>query len=574
MDTILAGQLIYTNVEAAQSPRGRAGFQALFATEGRVREEDKVEAAHRFFYRPRPGDEEPPKRLFYQAADGRLVIAQIVPLPEPDAANRTGRLFAHALVLAPQDFARLNNDPLRVLRSFPFMTTVEEAFSAGDAAGGIAPAALAAPETVEMPPQVLARWDSIEPKQRRDLLLLAHQRATGALEENGLGLCGSAEATLELIEGLLLQMPALLRARCGFDTVFTGGDLHRTPYWAVGLPDASGRNSRLWMFDLERGEFVRSVDASPRTTHEHWLESRASEPLASLAQRAAQVYGMARRFDGEAPTEPPRQGAPGTDPFQPEDEAAFHELRGYGGVSLDRALRSRLAAQVGPLANALAPQALEWAHSKGSEALLISERGFPEPQLAAWVREMCDHRQSGWSREEAAEVARFARNVGDRALLLKGLCFAQDWERLEAELGESRESDFQEFARWALGGLSFEVEWTAHAEGREFEFGPRLRLHPAMQGATPLLASLLGMTAAMGGQRPPASSGNAWAARIPLLKRSEAPAEAPSQAPPRIRPARWLWLMDEMWRRTSSPRSSPPDSAAPPAGEDRPPKHY
>lgn len=574
MDTILAGQLIYTNVEAAQSPRGRAGFQALFATDDRVREEDKVEAAHRFFYRPRPGDEEPRKRLFYQAADGRVVIAQIVPLPEPDAANRMGRLFAHALVLTPQDFARLNNNPLRILRSFPFMTTLDEAFSAGDAAGGLAPATLLAPQTIEMPPQVLARWDLIEPKQRRDLLLLAHQRATGALEENGLGLCGPTEAALELIEGLLLQMPALLRARCGFDTVFTGGDLHRTPYWAVGLPDASGRNSRLWMFDLERGEFVRSVDALPRTTHERWLEGRAAEPLTSLAQRAAQVYGMARRFDGEAPAEAAGQGAPGADPFKPEDEAAFHELRGYGGVSLDRALRSRLDIQAGPLANALAPQALEWALSKGSAALLISERGFPEPQLAAWVREMCDHRQSGWSREEAAEVARFAGSVGDRALLLKGLCFAQDWEWLEVELGESREADFQEFARWALGGLSFEVEWTAHAEGREFEFGPRLRLHPATQGAMPLLASLLGMTATMGGPRPSAPSGNGWASRIPLLKRGEAPAEVLGQAPPRIRPSRWLWLMDEMWRRTSAARSSPPDPSEPPAGETRPPKHY
>src|SRR5947208_2632673 len=127
MTPIHAAQLIFTNVEAEQSPRRRRGYQTLFYTRGDLPEAEVAEIEARLFYNPK-GDPEP-KHVFFQTRTGRAVIAHIVCLEQTDQFGRAGRYLAHALILSREEFARAGSDPFSILRSAPLFTTLGQALA-------------------------------------------------------------------------------------------------------------------------------------------------------------------------------------------------------------------------------------------------------------------------------------------------------------------------------------------------------------------------------------------------------------------------------------------------------------
>ena len=114
----LAWQHVYTSVEREQSPHDRAGFQTLFYSQSGLTEAEVREMEARLVYFS--SDVKAVKRLFSTTSTGKIMVAQIVLLAEPDRLGRTGRYLAHNLVFDPDAFARVESDPFLVFRQFPF----------------------------------------------------------------------------------------------------------------------------------------------------------------------------------------------------------------------------------------------------------------------------------------------------------------------------------------------------------------------------------------------------------------------------------------------------------------------
>ena len=89
---VQAWQHIYTSVERDQSPHGRAGFQTLFYSRSGLTEAEVQEMEARLVYFP--SEIEPVKRLCVTISTGKVMVAQIVHLAEPDRLGRTGRYLA------------------------------------------------------------------------------------------------------------------------------------------------------------------------------------------------------------------------------------------------------------------------------------------------------------------------------------------------------------------------------------------------------------------------------------------------------------------------------------------------
>src|SRR5260370_22046680 len=128
-----SAQLIYTNVEADESPTGRRGFQVWLASPS-LPEPLRRDIAKRLgdFKAPaglNPG--ETIRRHVYfscaEAGERFFVLAQTVPLAEKDMFGRGGRFYAHAFVLAEEEFAGVGCNPFALLDGGPgFATSLAE----------------------------------------------------------------------------------------------------------------------------------------------------------------------------------------------------------------------------------------------------------------------------------------------------------------------------------------------------------------------------------------------------------------------------------------------------------------
>ena len=101
--TISAAQVVFTNVEAEQSPTGHRGFQTVFYTTDRIDKkvlESEIEPAIQYFPREAYDTEDSPSEfLFFLISTGQVVVGKITPLlTEVDKFNRSKMLFAHLLV--------------------------------------------------------------------------------------------------------------------------------------------------------------------------------------------------------------------------------------------------------------------------------------------------------------------------------------------------------------------------------------------------------------------------------------------------------------------------------------------
>src|SRR5262249_42215220 len=148
------------NVEKQFSARGRDGYQIWLRTPDAITEAEETEVQNRLgdFEERRDATAAEPlaRHLFFTLPSGRVVISRTVPLAQTDKFNRAGRCYAHAFLLEPNEFRRLDNDPFAVLDQAPFQSSLEEGMTAGDPAHGTIPVALLEPRLAHRAPPVLS----------------------------------------------------------------------------------------------------------------------------------------------------------------------------------------------------------------------------------------------------------------------------------------------------------------------------------------------------------------------------------------------------------------------------------
>ncbi len=212
-----------------------------------------------------------------------------MPLAEKDMFGRGGRFYAHAFVLAEEEFARVGCNPFALLDGgLVFATSLAEGKAAAPQwRQGVAPDVELELSPISAnaaaPPLLLREFVSY--LEKSEYLPVAIPEPTGGV--------------LAFLRALFHWLPPSLRREASFDTLSTGQSLGTLPYRFAGA--LSIDQYRRWSYRrTHRLELASGKIAPPLTADDsffgrllsHWLEA-GSPPR---EQQAEAVYGLLRAF--------------------------------------------------------------------------------------------------------------------------------------------------------------------------------------------------------------------------------------------------------------------------------------
>ncbi|HEV3145477.1 MAG TPA: hypothetical protein VGZ47_16410 [Gemmataceae bacterium] len=460
--TLLAAQLIYTNVEKSLS-RGREGFQIWLRTPDSLSESEETEIQTRLGdFEERKDDSGSVRHQFFQLASGKLVFARSVPLEESDRHNRAGRFYAHALILKPEEFRQLHNDPFPIFRHFAFQSSPADGLAAsGDAGSGHIPGA------------ALDGWTSSpkgEPIGAKDLppLLQVLLRTCHGQKPLILGLTASSEQVLNVLEQLFRWLPMSLRSACSFDTLSGGRSLSQVRYSVVGLPLTGfrARYSNLVSYDPAKQSLSQASLPPAESSFDQWLLEQLPAGAPPERARSEAAFQLGECLDS---------GCVNAKQLAAVDSSLYQQLAcsPRGILKLERLLVARLQADAGEfLATLLASHARDCLHQGGIEALGKLEQPIDSALLLRWLLAIYEQRGRDEIQREAEltalkEFLDRTKNVNGAALTdWKKLAFvmyrwAGWWSRLARyATDETKFPDevFHWFVPWAMRTLPIQVE--------------------------------------------------------------------------------------------------------------------
>ena len=417
---LTAAQLIYTNVEKSLS-RGREGFQVWLRTRDSLTDAEETEIQTRLgdFEERKEGDSErgAARYQYFSLATGKFVFVRSVPLEESDRHNRGGRFYAHALILASEVFALLENDPFPIFRHFPFQSSLEDGLAAnGDASTGTIPAASlngCQPSAGENP----IAAEKLPP------LLQILLRCCHGEKPMTLGLTASSEQVLNVLEQLFHWLPPSLRRNGSFDTLSAGRSLAQVRYAVAGLPAIGFRRrySNLVLYDPAKQTFSQAALPPVENSFDQWVLEQMKSGSPPASKRSEAAFHLGACLD---------TGEVNTKLLTSVDAALFQELAGSprGVLRLERMLKARLVADAGEfLAELLLTHARDWLHKSGIETLRKLEQSIDPAVLLRWL--LAIYEQRGHDEIQLETEVHALKDFLDRTKNVSGAAL-NDWKKL------------------------------------------------------------------------------------------------------------------------------------------------
>ena len=293
---ISAYQHIYSNVPKEQSPSGRRGYQTLLYSHEGLSREDVLALEEKAQYYSSPA--EPVKRQFFTLPDGRAVVSQTVPLPEPDEFGRKGRYLSHSLIISAEDFAALDYCPALLFSSRHFFIRPEEALSAGQRGSDIPPRVL--PVSDGWQATILQMATDWPKEQLLALARLGWQAAHLKTERQAVALEGAPEEIMRTMALLSLLVPPDKRPLLTFDSYAYGCDWSRDwSFWGWGGLGEE-RHKAAYLVNCETHTVTPAVAPRPETPYERWLvEQISSGNWTRFLDDAPAAWQLDRYFQGK-----------------------------------------------------------------------------------------------------------------------------------------------------------------------------------------------------------------------------------------------------------------------------------
>jgi hypothetical protein len=432
---VQAWQHIYTSVEREQSPHDRAGFQTLCYSESGLTEAEVKEMEARLVYFP--SGIEPVKRLCSTISTGKIMVAQIVHLAEPDRLGRKGRYLAHNLVFEPQVFEQIDCDPFLVFRQFPFITTVAQALEQGDLqTGDIPPVSF---EVVLEPTHGIEAAKAWPVRDLIDLALLALRADQLADDRLSVAFIGEPAEVESALEVALFAVPTSLRPHCGFDTYFHGCNPVSTYYWALGLLE-SPTNRRLVRVDAPSRRLEGHVAGRPETAYERWAVACIEEhELETLGRYRDHAFALCEWLEDRAYTESLIDAAP--------VEVVGSVFR-INRELVQTLLRTKLEEALPAI---LADRAFQHLDSRTTELLDQLRKRFQLPELMEALYRAYESQQFCPPPLEEIQAIEWLLQRDDHAFLrLLHICWTDQRDELHRELRLLGDDHYQRFVQTAL----------------------------------------------------------------------------------------------------------------------------
>lgn len=498
-EPIRAAQLIYTNVEADQSPWQRGGYQTLLYTlEGpeALSQNEVIELESRLFYVPK-GDARPQKHVFFLTRTRRVALARAIPLTGEDQFGRSGRYLAHALVLRSDVFRQLENDPFLVFQRFPFFQSVAEARGSALVPsyerGHIEPAELGIAAASGAAPVAGADLHAVLAPALLSFLGLAAQAARLREQRRAVGLYGPAGDCAWLLRELFAFLPVQQRLDCSFDTLFVEGSLSRQPYWAVGLPASEPRKPNLVTFAIAACCFDEPVPDTPATAYGRWLDSRPQRRvLDGSARVTSAAHAIGELIDRTGTADPALLAG--------ADDALVRDLVRLNREQLEKQLNEATTALAGHLFGSslrrhLAPGILD----DPTGLLRYLQEGLDREQLDDWLYTRFARRPVlPEMQREVHELHRLAEEQHGSPAHLIDLRWSRRWDDLAAALDAADATALARFLPWALKTVPSQPDWLLHGDDsrRWLHYAPPPASALERAEAWSLLLALLGVRTA------------------------------------------------------------------------------
>jgi len=343
------------------------------------------------------------------------------------------------LLFAPEEFARLEAEPFRVLRHFPFATTVREALARGDFGTGKAEAAtLDLPEESPSDSGSTPGWG--QPELTR-LALLALRAESLAAQRTPLAFLGRPQEVEDAIAAAWPALPTPLRPHCSFDTYFYRCNLVATCYWGVGLLDEPA-NPNLPVVEAASQAVRKTPIPNPSNAYERWIAASIEAghlPEATIQRdHAFAVCCFLERQTYETGLLDATSADTVQSVFATSPELVRDRLQARIGELLPAKLASRAFEHVRPRLGA--PQV--WDRLR---------HGFQVPEVLETLRASYESQQ--FSRPDGAERAELAQllEANDNVpLALLSACWSRRKEQLRQQLDGLEESEYRAFVQLAL----------------------------------------------------------------------------------------------------------------------------
>jgi hypothetical protein len=449
---VLAWQHIYTSVEREQSPHDREGFQTLFYSKPGLTEAEVREMEARLVYFP--SDIEAVKHLFSTISTGKVMVARIAYLAEPDRLGRKGRYLAHNLVFEPDAFERIESDPFLVFRQFPFITTVARALEEGDPeTGHISPVSF---EVVLEPTRGIETARTWPVLDLSGLALLALRADRLAGDRLSVAFIGEPSAVESALEVAFFAVPTPLRLRCGFDTYFHGCNPVSAYYWGLGVLESPG-NRRLFRVNAQARHLDGDVAGQPETAYERWVVGCIEEcRLEAIGRHRDHAFALCEWLEGRACAAALIDAAP-----VEVVDSVFQANRDLVQALLDQRLKEALL----PL---LARRAFQHLGSQARSAELVGQlrRGFRLPELMEALYQAYESQEFRAPQPEEIQAIGWLLERADHAFLrLLYVCWTHQRGELYRELQLLRDDEYRRFVQAALRSGVVEA-WALPIPGR------------------------------------------------------------------------------------------------------------
>ncbi len=304
--SLRVGQLIYTRVEAAYSPQRKSGFQTVcHSTSLTPSAVQAIEQRVQCFQQ----QADIVRWQFFRLDSGAFVLTHTCLLTRPDttiidATGRSGAFLVHGLVLTPEQFTAIDDNPFAILTAYPFQRDPQSMLE------HIAQTAEDGHHTQVKPQPVPAVVDGNVSTTVHNLVGLARQARDVTRKGQSLLLVGSAEAITDTLRTAFALMPRQQRSACSFDTCIDRCTSRPGLYWMVGASTCpyGGNYLHIQLQEPHRAVASRaSVQAkgmlAPGSMAEREHESQPAVPGRIDAQPEA-VLAQSSTDEGERAPQP------------------------------------------------------------------------------------------------------------------------------------------------------------------------------------------------------------------------------------------------------------------------------
>lgn len=285
-----AAQHIFTNVEKEDSPQKERGFQTLYYSREFITEEEKmVLEEHAYFWAT-------PKNQFYMLGE-KAVVTGVAPLKGSDKYGGEGLYISHSLILAPEEFVKVENNPLALLHltSDLFCKSTDSAIRRGDFdTGNIDPVEINFPDDAlqKFGKATASRLYFWKQEDVRKLAALSVKAGEMAEDRRSLAVAGDLKEIEEVLRYVFFLLPPELRLKCSFDTNYHNPKIRLPYFWFGGFFEDQAPRSDAFLL-IENGTIPTDEPLPGESPYLNWLLERIdNRDYRSVQENRASIYDL------------------------------------------------------------------------------------------------------------------------------------------------------------------------------------------------------------------------------------------------------------------------------------------